>query len=351
MSRACAPTAILHMPDSPGGAVLRAGLTAMRIPGEPRDRDTALRRLAEGTNCVLFIDISRAARSTSPTLLQLDSLLPRGECRKRVFLTRLVDGHVSPSDRQWAASLGFAHFYSEFDAADCEGTLRSALDAVAGTFSMSPADSGELQRYVRALGQDRPAASPRALIRAVTDLSAEALATLLAESLDIQDRTYRLQTYSQCFVGSEAVAWIARRYRIPKQEAVAVGQALGTLGLLAHVVQEHPFRDENLFYRMAISPVVDRLDMGELWRSLRGGQGVRLADRSYLGTIYPRCWIGAEAVANLCARHGLTRHAAWVVLHRLMQLNLVEHVTHDRPFIDGTFFYRFAGLPPKGVSS
>jgi hypothetical protein len=66
---------------------------------------------------------------------------------------------------------------------------------------------------------------------------------------------------------------------------------------------------------------------------------------------YPRCWIGAEAVTNLCARHGLTRHAAWVVLHRLMRLSLVEHVTHDRPFIDGTFFYRFAGLPPKGALS
>lgn len=188
MSRAPAPTAILHMPDSPDGAVLRAGLTSMRIPSEPRDRDTALRRLVEGTNSVLIIGISRAARPTSPTLLQFDSLLPRGECRKRVFLTRLIDGRVSPSDRQRAASLRFPHFYSEFDAGDCEETC-------------------------------------------------------------------------------------------------------------------------------------------------------------------PRCWIGAEAVTNLCARHGLTRHAAWVVLHRLMRLSLVEHVTHDRPFIDGTFFYRFAGLPPKGALS
>jgi hypothetical protein len=40
-----------------------------------------------------------------------------------------------------------------------------------------------------------------------------------------------------------------------------------------------------------------------------------------------------------------------VVLHRLMQLDPVEHVTRDRPFIDGTFFARFAGLPSRMPSS
>lgn len=159
MSRTTAPTAILHMPDSPAGAVLRAGLMAMRTPSEPRARDTALRWLTERAGCVLFIDISHAARPTGPTLPRLDSLLARSECRQRVFLTRLVDGHVSRSDRQWAASLGFAHFFAEFAVADCEGALRSALDAVAAIFSLTPADPAELQRY-------GSAASPRALIRA-----------------------------------------------------------------------------------------------------------------------------------------------------------------------------------------
>lgn len=355
MSRAPTPEAILDLPDSPARAALRAGLMAMRVPpgtlpSDRRGRETVLRQLGEHPESVVFIDISRGGASTQSTLLQLDSQIPRGEPRRRVFLTRLAGGHVSDSDRNWASSLGFTHLFPEFDADDCEGELRTALDAVAAVFSISPIEPAELQRYARALKKERSTGSPRALIRATTGLAAEAFAAQLVQSLDIQDRSYRLQTYPKCFVGSDAVAWIARRYHRSIPEAVEVGQALGKLGLLVHVAQEHPLLDDHLFYRIAVSPAVDSLDLGAVWRALLDKDGVPVADRSYLGTTYPKCWVGSEAVARLCALHALARHEAWIVLHRLMQFGLFEHVTQARPFIDGAFFYRFTGPPTAGAS-
>ncbi len=356
MSRAPLPTALLDLPDTPARTALRAGLMAMRVhpqalAGDRRGRESVLRQLADRPELVAFIDISQGPSSRRPTLLQLDSQLPRGEPRKRVFLTRLAGGHVTDSDRNWAASLGFAHLFPEFDPGDCEGDLRVALDRVAAACSLSPLEPAELQRYTRALTTQRSATSPRAVIRAMTGLSAEAFAGVLAQSLDLQDRSYHLQAYPKCFIGSEAVAWIARRYRRTVAQAVLVGQALGTLGLLVHVAQEHPLLDDHLFYRLAVSPEADRLDTAGVWHALRGKAGVQIADRSYLGTTYPQCWIGSDAVSKVCTQHKLDRHEAWIVLHRLMQFGLIEHVTHARPFIDGAFFYRFTGLPAAGGSS
>jgi hypothetical protein len=163
MSRRPAPTMILDLPDLPARNALHAGLMAMRVPrgtlpADHRGREAVLRQLVDHPETVAFIDISRSERSMRPTLLQLDAQIPRGEWRRRVFLTRLADSHVSESDRRWAASLGFPHLFPGFDADECEGNLRTALD-----------------------------------------------------------------------------------------KTVAVGQALGKLGLLVHVAQEHPLLDDRLF--------------------------------------------------------------------------------------------------------
>ncbi|MDY7013262.1 MAG: mechanosensitive ion channel protein [Cyanobacteriota bacterium] len=67
--------------------------------------------------------------------------------------------------------------------------------------------------------------------------------------LVIKDRRQGLQKYPRCFVGSEAVTWIAQLLKIPREEAVAVGQKLFVAKTIHHVLDEHPFKDEYLFYR------------------------------------------------------------------------------------------------------
>ncbi|AFY70306.1 pleckstrin/ G-protein interacting- domain protein [Thalassoporum mexicanum PCC 7367] len=67
--------------------------------------------------------------------------------------------------------------------------------------------------------------------------------------LKIQDRRFRLTNYPRCFVGSEATQWIMDRLEIPEAEAVRLGQRLIDEKWLHHVLDEHDFKNEDLFYR------------------------------------------------------------------------------------------------------
>jgi Domain found in Dishevelled, Egl-10, and Pleckstrin (DEP) len=351
MSRSPAPTALLELPSVAGSRLLRAGLMALRVlPGSlplaQADRRKALAALQTQSHAVAFIDVSPGETTAAPrpgavSLLELDASVPRNGLRNRIFLTRLQHGHVSPSDRRWVKALGFADLWPEFDAGASEGHLRDALDAVARALQLAPLAAPELARYASAMNE-RDGASPRAVIRKLTGGSAEALVERLQRSLAIEDRRYRLRSYPHCFVGDQAVAWMQQHMRCSAEAAVQLGQALAALGLLVHVTHEHDFRNEALFYRLAWSAKVDAMDLGDYFHGLRGPAGVSVADRSYLGKNYPQCWVGSEAVDHLTADRSMSRFEAWLVLHRLMQFGLIEHVVHERPFIDGNFYYRFA---------
>lgn len=67
--------------------------------------------------------------------------------------------------------------------------------------------------------------------------------------LDIKDRRHRLSVYSKCFVGAEAVNWLMQSLDLTRDEAVRLGQSLVERRLVHHVLDEHPFRDGNYFYR------------------------------------------------------------------------------------------------------
>jgi small-conductance mechanosensitive channel len=67
--------------------------------------------------------------------------------------------------------------------------------------------------------------------------------------LDIKDRRHRLSVYPKCFVGAEAVGWLMQSMDLTRDEAVHLGQTLVERRLVHHVLDEHPFRDGNYFYR------------------------------------------------------------------------------------------------------
>jgi hypothetical protein len=341
MNKPSTPGVFLHLPEGPSRSTLRAGLMALGIPPAdlPQDRQARqqwLQSLAQRESQVAFVDISTSADRARPHLLELDALVPQGACRQRIFLTRLATGHVSPADRRWVQSLGFADLYPEFSNADSAGSLGQALQAL-GT----PIAPAELARYMGALGKDANAPSPRTRLRQLTGLSAEALAQRLQGLLDIRDRTYRLKTYPQCFVASEAVHGIAQAFGCSPAQAVAIGRDLGALGLLEHVTHDHAFGDADLYFRLCVSDTVDRLPLGEIDAELRSPRGVAVADRSYLGRSYPQCWLGSEAVDWVSARYRLGRHDAWMVLQRLSQFGLLEHVVQEHDIKDRAYFYRF----------
>ena len=69
------------------------------------------------------------------------------------------------------------------------------------------------------------------------------------EGIEIQDRRYRLTTYKQCFIASEAIEWMKKRYILSKSEAIRLGQELIDLKIIHHVTDDHDFKDGYFFYR------------------------------------------------------------------------------------------------------
>ncbi|NJN20130.1 MAG: hypothetical protein HC812_01620 [Leptolyngbya sp. RL_3_1] len=69
------------------------------------------------------------------------------------------------------------------------------------------------------------------------------------EGVAIKNRQFRLKTYSNCFVGSEAVDWLVAYLRVSREEAVRVGQRLMSENWIDHVAKEPAFKDDFFFYR------------------------------------------------------------------------------------------------------
>lgn len=72
----------------------------------------------------------------------------------------------------------------------------------------------------------------------------------MAAAIEVKDRKHRLKTYEQCFLGTDAVRHLVSVGAAEDEEgAVAIGQRMLENGLLHHVVREHDFKNEPLFYR------------------------------------------------------------------------------------------------------
>ena len=78
--------------------------------------------------------------------------------------------------------------------------------------------------------------------------------------LPIKDRRYGLKTYQQVFTGIEAVAWLMEREKATRAEAIEIGKIMVKQGIIHHVLDEHDFKDEALFYRFYIDEQNDSED-------------------------------------------------------------------------------------------
>ena len=69
------------------------------------------------------------------------------------------------------------------------------------------------------------------------------------QGVEIKTRRHKLKLYQRCFVGNEAVDWITKRTKLSREDAVTIGQKMIDKGIFHHVLDEHQFKDEELFYR------------------------------------------------------------------------------------------------------
>ena len=80
----------------------------------------------------------------------------------------------------------------------------------------------------------------------------ESLVTAWRANVDIKDRKYRMRTFESCFVGSEACTWLVDSgIASDVHQAISIGNALMEAGYFHHVVREHDFKNEELYYRFA----------------------------------------------------------------------------------------------------
>lgn len=86
---------------------------------------------------------------------------------------------------------------------------------------------------------------------------------------------------------------------------------------------------------------ISQIDLKALVREMRDIDGVKIKDRRYRLTIYPRCMIGSEITTWLVRKFFITEAKAVKIGQRLIDEKLLHHVTDAHPFEDGFFFYRF----------
>ena len=338
----------LDLPSAAGGAdALKAALMSMSLIPQPLPLDAEPRKRALATlsqGALAFLDVADPALHGERPLSALLQDLPDPAAASRIMLSRTQAGHVCPQDRAWACRLGFADLLPDWLGGPQRQGLRDVIAWVARATGLEEPAPHEWLTYTRVLAGAGPEqGAARAIVWGLTGEAPEAFAARLAGALDIADRRWRLHEYPRCIVGSQAVEHLMHSLRRPREEVLALGQALGELGLLVHVMQEHPFLDQDLFYRLAWSDTLDRVPAADLWQTAEEGLPRLSGTRSHHGRTYADCFVGDEAVSLVADRHGLDRVDAWLALHRIAQWGWIEHVAGARPFIDGHFFYRWRG--------
>ncbi len=344
MRQTTTPTALLCMPPGEARNAVRAALMAMHVvPQDILPSRAELSQLAHtlhaDAHTVAIIDLA-GVQQAAAHLVALAALLPSLEARQRTLLARPQRG-LWAADRAWVQALGFADLVDQLDSVSLGAESTQVLAWVARLTGAQPLSGDTLARYFSAMQIKPDTASARGLVRKATGLSAEAVCAALASNVKALNRLYHFKSYPSCFVGTEAVAWLAKQYAVLTGEAIALGAALQSLGLLHHVAHEHAFANEAFFYRTDMSTAVDRTSPGALLRMLSSPMGVEVRDRLYHGKTYAQCFIGSEAVDWVSRSQKIARYQAEIALNRLHGFNLIEHVTHDHPVRDGLFFYRF----------
>ena len=78
-----------------------------------------------------------------------------------------------------------------------------------------------------------------------------ALATRMSAEIGLADHRYPVfRVYEKCFIGNRAVDWMLRkRLASSEKAALVLGNLMLQSGLIYHVMLQHPFENEKLYYR------------------------------------------------------------------------------------------------------
>ena len=349
------PTVVYIVAPGPAARAVRAALMTMNVlPREATGNAAGMRglqaQLLANPDWLAIVDLHALLPRSVGNPLALVALLSDNAIRAQVVLARGNSGPVWHVDRTWVRRLGFCDLVADLDSAALLGEAAVVLEHVATHTGAGLVSAPKLRQYFSAMQVRPDSDGVRGVIRGLTQQTAEKVCQALASGVASADRVHNVTSYPACFVASQAVDWLCRHYRLPRLQAVVLGQALQSLGLLSHVVHEQVFADAMLFFRANTLAEDGQLAPDAVLKKLNAANGVVVRDRSYRVRNYPACFVGSEAVDVLQGAFGLPRHVCEMVLNRLHGYGLIEHVTLDHPVRDGNFFYRFTSVASKALT-
>ncbi|CAM9739482.1 unnamed protein product [Chrysoparadoxa australica] len=189
------------------------------------------------------------------------------------------------------------------------------------------------------------------------------LANEMKSELEIKDRTWKLKTYKQCFVSSEAVKWLVKTgFAVDEEAAVGMGQVMLEEGYIAHVSSGHDFINAYLFYRFlpnldapstheeVAAPIDQSWDCEALAAEMR--QVIAVRDRTWRLMTFKSCWLGTDAVKWLISSGNAKDEKQAVEMGQAMlNRGLLYHVARNHGFRNIPLFYRFAVDEPPSAAA
>lgn len=349
---AIAGTAILALEDPGQETLARVALLgagwSVRVfrRDETRLEDLHALSPASGHGTMVLLDPARAVRvglRFDTAVRALKARLPAA----RVVLAladRECPGRLAES---WATSIGATAVVGRL-------VRRRLHEASAPLLRAAGAERNEerIAHYATALlgrpeadAPDADADADAASIEAANALGADlpALARELADgAVEVVDRTWRMKRYPKCFTGAAATAWLARRLGVARPLAAQVGRALQAQGALYHVVGEQAFQDGEFYYRSAL-PTDRMLEISfeTAIEAVAGPAGPVVANRTWRGLSFPRCFVGDDAATAVGATFRIDFAQSVGVLRALLELHVFRHVVDEHDFYGTGLFYRF----------
>ncbi|MGK7948693.1 MAG: pleckstrin/ G-protein interacting- domain protein [Xenococcaceae cyanobacterium] len=93
--------------------------------------------------------------------------------------------------------------------------------------------------------------------------------------------------------------------------------------------------------RQTFLDIVHTFNLKDVVARMRNVGGVSIKDRRYRLLLYPKCFVGSEAVEWMSLNLHLSQEQAVRLGQRLIDERFIHHVTDEHPFINSFFFYRF----------
>ncbi|MEM9153590.1 MAG: mechanosensitive ion channel domain-containing protein [Cyanobacteria bacterium P01_F01_bin.33] len=134
-------------------------------------------------------------------------------------------------------------------------------------------------------------------------------------------------------------AWLGRHRQSDRELYVPGGQTTAPRVKPADI-DAATVKSEEYFTPLHPTLLADR-DVRYLVERMRGTGGIEICDRRFRLNLYPRCFVGTEAVEWLMRAMKTTRQGALQIGQFLLERGEIHHVLYEQPFLDGNYFYRF----------